>query len=141
MKCPRCRKNLVAETIEGEVIDTCRSCGGIWLHRRQLNRLLPESGGDVEACSIDSDHPLPSSPEINCRECKTVKMKKINFLDYSDIILDYCPRCGSFWLDSAELRKMHGYLKKIEDGSRAVTNLTGHELLMKFSEIAYSIFR
>jgi Zn-finger nucleic acid-binding protein len=141
MKCPRCRRELVSETVQGEKIDACMSCRGLWLHRHQLNRLLPESGGDVELCSVDSRYPVSGPNEIICRECENVKMKKVNFLEYSDIVMDYCPQCGSFWLDRKELGKMHGYLKKIEEGSHSISNFSAHEILVKFSEIAYSIFK
>jgi len=39
------------------------------------------------------------------------------------------------------LGKMHGYLKKIEEGSHSISNISAHEILVKFSEIAYSIFK
>ncbi|HQO02468.1 MAG TPA: zf-TFIIB domain-containing protein [Spirochaetota bacterium] len=141
MICPRCKKTLVIEVKDGEKIDVCRSCGGMWLHRHQLNNLLKESGGDVESCSIDDNPHADPNPVILCRECENTKMKKVNFLDYSDIIMDYCPSCGAFWLDRDELSKMRSYIQKIEDGSHTVTNFSGYSLLTKLSEIAYSIFR
>ena len=67
-------------------------------------------------------------------------MKKINFLDYSDIIIDYCPSCGAYWLDKDELGNMHDYIKKVEDGSHDVKDPAGYSLLVKLCKIAYSIF-
>ena len=140
MKCPRCKKKLIKETREGEEIEVCKACNGMWLHKQQLNNLLKESGGDVELCSIDDNPHKDKNPVIKCRECKNVEMNKINFLDYSDIIMDRCPECGGFWLDKNELANMHKYIKKVEDGSHNVTDTSGYELLTKLSRIAYSIF-
>ncbi|MBN2160446.1 MAG: zf-TFIIB domain-containing protein [Spirochaetes bacterium] len=140
MVCPRCRKDLSRETREGEEILVCRSCDGMWLHRHQLNNLLKESGGDVELCSY-STHPVKEGGRaIKCRDCKTVDMEKINFLEYSNIVIDRCPSCGSFWLDKKELENMHVYIRKVEEGSHRVDDFSAYTLLMKLSKIAYSIF-
>ncbi len=40
-------------------------------------------------------------------------MRKISFMDYSDIIMDWCPACGSMFFDREELKRMHGYLKAV----------------------------
>lgn len=140
MVCPRCKKSLTSETREGEKILVCKSCGGMWLHRHQLNNLLKESGGDVELCSFDTHPHSDKRHVINCRECRDVKMKKINFLDYSDIVMDYCPSCGSLWLDKNELANMHKYIRRVEEGSHQVKDLSAYTLLTKLSTIAYSIF-
>ncbi len=140
MRCPRCAKNLVTDDIEGEQILLCRSCGGMWIHRHQLDRLLPESGGDVEACSIESPPKGDDHNIIHCRECPKQPMRKISFLEYSNIVLDYCPNCGSFWLDGNELSSMHKYLDKIyRDGSRAHGS-SAFTFLHTLSRIAYAIF-
>lgn len=140
MVCPRCSETLVREVKDGEEIDACRSCEGMWLHKHQLDSLLKESGGDVELCSIDDNPHTDKNPEINCRECTDVKMKKINFLEFSDIIIDHCPSCGSFWVDKNELENMHKYIEKVEKGSHEVNDANAYSLLEKLSKIAYSIF-
>ena len=140
MICPRCKATLVKENREGVDVDVCRSCNGMWVHKNQLNILLKESGGDVEMCSIDDNPHDDKFPVIKCRECEDETMKKINFLDYSDIIMDYCSSCGSMWLDKDELANMHKYIKKVEEGSHESKNPKGFERLLKLNEIAYSIF-
>jgi len=140
MICPRCKMTLTIKNIEGEDIEVCHSCNGMWIHKRQLNNLLKESGGDVEKSSIDDNPHEDKYPIIKCRECKDTTMKKINFLDYSNIIFDYCPSCGGFWLDKNELANMHEYIKIVEEGSHDVKNISVYNMLVKLSEIAYSIF-
>ncbi|MBN1497352.1 MAG: zf-TFIIB domain-containing protein [Spirochaetes bacterium] len=140
MICPRCRKGLVKESREGEEILVCRECGGMWLHPHQLNNLLKESGGDVELCSYNTLPEDDRYPMIRCRECPDTLMLKINFLDYSDIIMDRCPSCGSYWLDKNELANMHKYIKQVEEGSHQVKDFSAYTLLTRLSRIAYSIF-
>ena len=140
MNCPRCSKTLTMEKVENEEIFLCRSCGGMWVHRHQLDRLLPESGGDVEACSIESRPRGDDHTIITCRECRDQPMRKISFLDYSNIVMDWCPRCGSFWLDGNELADMHQYLHRISEDSQKVTDISAYNILLTLSRIAYSIF-
>ena len=140
MKCPRCDKTLAMEKVEGEDIRLCRTCGGMWIHRHQLDRILKESGGDVEACSIESPQRGDDHNIIRCRECHNQHMKKISFLDYSSIVMDYCPSCGSFWLDGNELSEMHSYLQRINEEGSEAKGASAFTILQALSRIAYSIF-
>lgn len=140
MKCPRCNKRMVRKTIEGQDIEYCSSCRGLWLHRHQLNKLLEESGGDVEMCSIDHRPHSDKYPPIDCRVCTGMVMNKINFLEYSDIILDYCPSCGSFWLDKGELETMHSYIARVDSGAHEIKNRIAYDFLIRLSRLMYSIF-
>jgi Zn-finger nucleic acid-binding protein len=140
MKCPRCNKKIKTNLTEGEEIKYYASSTGLWVHKYQLNNLPKESGGDVEMCSIDDRPHTDRYPPISCIECKGSVMKKINFLEYSDIIFDYCPSCGSFWLDKDELSRMHNYIKKVEDGVHKIGNKTSFDLLVRLSKISYLIF-
>lgn len=140
MNCPRCKKTMVQEKREGEEILVCRNCDGMWLHRHQLNNLLKESGGDVELASINTLPHDDSRGIIKCRECPDTTMIKINFLDYSDIVIDRCPSCGSLWLDKNELANMHKYIRQVEEGSHQVKDHSAYNLLARMSRIAYTIF-
>ena len=55
MMCPRCKEDLAISEILDQKIETCRSCGGMWFDKNQLNDLLVEIDGDVESCSIDDN--------------------------------------------------------------------------------------
>lgn len=140
MNCPRCAEPLVQETREGEELEVCRSCGGMWLHRHQLNRLLKEAHGDVEFCSYDEVAHGDTYRPIPCRQCADTMMKKINFLEYSNIVMDYCPVCGSFWLDRDELAQMHQYIQKVEEGSHEVKDRSAYAILTTLSRFVYAIF-
>ncbi len=141
MKCPHCNKKLVSEIHEGEPVDICTSCKGMWLRRNQLNHMLKDSGGDVESCSIDDNTHRDRHPKIKCLECADTTMKKVNFLDYSKIIMDYCPTCHSFWLDKGELSQIKEYMDNIEEGTHEVKDHSAYRLLVDLSKMAFSIFR
>ena len=130
-----------SEAHDNEKINVCASCQGMWLRKNQLNRLIEEVSGDVETCSIDTNPHEDSYPQTKCLNCPDIVMRKINFLDYSDIILDYCPFCGAFWLDTNELNTMHKYIRKVKDGSHKVRNTSAYNILVKLSEISSAIFR
>jgi Zn-finger nucleic acid-binding protein len=112
----------------------------MWLHKHQLNELISENHSDVEKCSIDNREHRDKYQAIKCAVCHDHIMKKINFLDYSDIIMDYCPGCGSFWIDKDELNMMHEYLREIEESSQGVTDRSAYSILSKISQIAYQIY-
>ena len=141
MMCPRCKEDLAISEILDQKIETCRSCGGMWFDKNQLNDLLVEIDGDVESCSIDDNPHADNYPTIRCQRCADIDMKKVNFLDYSNIILDYCESCGGFWLDKDELSMMEDYIHKVEEGSHRVRDRSAFHLLARLSEIAYSLFK
>lgn len=140
MDCPRCDSKLEITKIEGEDIEFCNSCKGMWLHKDQLNNLISESNGNVEISSVDYNRHKDLKSTIKCRDCENSTMIKINFLEYSDIIMDYCEECGAFWLDYGELHKIHIYMEKIENGSHEVKNKSIHHFLTELSSIAYNVF-
>lgn len=140
MNCSRCGIPLIQHDFEGHKINTCSKCKGLWLHRNQLNELLKNGSEDLEKCSID-DHPHKDKyPSMRCLNCNDTIMKKINFLEHSDIILDYCPKCGSFWIEKDELKSMHEYIDNVEKGSHDVKDFSAYNIIAKISQIAYRIY-
>lgn len=113
----------------------------MWLDRNELNRFFSETEGDIELLSVDRDYHEDEYPIIKCWRCKDIIMKKINFLDYSKIILDYCPECKGLWLDKGELDKIKNYMNNIETESHEVQYRSAYGLLIKLSELSYYIFR
>ena len=43
--CPRCGTALLVEERDGVAIDSCASCGGIWLDRGELETIAKREGG------------------------------------------------------------------------------------------------
>lgn len=42
MNCPRCNAELVEIMKHGVVLDNCTSCGGIWLDKGELGKILSQ---------------------------------------------------------------------------------------------------
>jgi Zn-finger nucleic acid-binding protein len=140
MLCPQCKDELEVIHVDAKDVIACKSCGGMWLHRNQLNEFLADVDGDVEVCSIDNHEHADKYPPMKCLECKDTKMRKINFLEYSDIVFDYCDNCGAYWVKKDQLENMHNYIKKVKDGTFQAKEPMAYHLLVKLSEMAYSIF-
>lgn len=140
MFCPQCEKELEIIHVDAKDVVACKRCGGMWLHKNQLNEFLADVEGDVEVCSIDDHEHSDKYPVMKCLECENQVMRKINFLEYSEIIFDYCDKCGSYWIKQHQLANMHNYISKVKDGSLSVNEPVTYHLLVRLSEIAYSIF-
>ena len=140
MDCPRCNEKMAKEEIDGEMIAVCHDCGGMWLQRNQLNKMIIEGEGDFESASVDSSATGGEMTTLSCPECDGSIMGKVNFLHYSDIILDHCDSCGGFWLDQGELERIHGYVRQVETGSHKVKDYFVYNIIARISDIAYRIF-
>ena len=49
MLCPRCGADLARDSRQGVAIDTCPECRGVWLDRGELEKILREESGRLEA--------------------------------------------------------------------------------------------
>ena len=88
MRCPRCGNvELMEANKYGVLIDVCPSCGGLWLDKGELSKIIQvmqrvESSLDEELRSITREH-----PDIYRRyeEYKYKKRKKSIFDEIFDI--------------------------------------------------------
>ena len=103
LKCPLCSDTtLIQRDCEGTQIDVCESCGGLWLDKGELNKIAHPIQGDIEFCSHESSG-QQSLTELLCPTCENEKLRKAKFIEFTDIALDYCPKCDGIWLDKGEL--------------------------------------
>ncbi len=42
MQCPRCNQDLIEIKKHGVLIDTCTTCGGIWLDKGELGKIISQ---------------------------------------------------------------------------------------------------
>uniref|UniRef100_A0A7C2V486 Transcription factor zinc-finger domain-containing protein n=1 Tax=Hydrogenobacter sp. TaxID=2152829 RepID=A0A7C2V486_9AQUI len=88
MKCPRCvDMDLLEVNKYGVLVDVCPSCGGIWLDKGELSKIIEairraENSLDEEIRVISKDH-----PEVyrKYEEYKHKKKKKSIFGELFDI--------------------------------------------------------
>jgi len=93
--------------------DVCPSCGGIFLDKGELNKLATGMAGDIEFCTLEGETGEDGRPVRTCPDCGDQAMSKENLLLHSDLIFDYCPSCGGFFLDKGERAKMNAELKAL----------------------------
>lgn len=118
MKCQLCTNTITPVTTQGVEIYKCEGCNGFWIKRGDLNLLIDHQRGDLEFSSVDHHFHKDTHGTLKCAFCDDSAMIKINFIGYSDIILDYCEECGAFWVDAGELEKMQEYISGIESGDK-----------------------
>jgi len=123
MTCQICNKTITPIKTNNLEILQCQECKGFWVKKGDLNRLIKHRAGDLEFSSIDHHMHYDTHGIMKCVFCNDQAMIKVNFIEYSDIILDYCEKCGSFWIDNGEIEKMENYIKNIENNDAKPTIL------------------
>lgn len=107
-KCPHpsCHgKPLIPIEYDGETVDYCLVCAGMWCEHDELRKIiLTEKGKRAASAVHPAPHPGHVSGEVElagtlpCVNCRT-PMEKINYSYNSGIILDSCRLHCGVWLD------------------------------------------
>jgi Zn-finger nucleic acid-binding protein len=118
MECQICSGTITPVKIDDIEILRCEKCRGFWIKSGDLNKLIKHGAGDLEFSSIDHHMHRDTHGIMKCVYCDDQAMIKINFIEYSDIILDFCEECGAFWIDHGETEKMQAYVDKIESNKK-----------------------
>jgi uncharacterized protein len=113
MKCLDCTKEMVtydARTLLHRLTyDVCESCGGLWLDRGELNKMLVQAlGSDPEFMSRELDEQEQSKHK--CPRCPNLRLFRVDFYEQEDIVLDRCQNCSGYWIAGGLLEKMNAYL-------------------------------
>jgi len=122
LKCPRDGEVLVAREVSDHAVAACPRCQGIYLERGELNEVAEPIPGDVELSTVDLDtfEHEDRAAIAACPRCAPLQMKKVEFVGDGGIILDYCTKCGGFWLDDHELDTINAEIKRLLDTSQEV---------------------
>ncbi len=114
MRCPRDPDQELAPIAGGAEAFTCDRCGGMFFTRGELDRLAEPHQGSLEYSTVDLDS-FDHADRYGATSCPVdaTAMVKVNFNIYTDIILDYCPTCGGFWLDSGELERVNREVREL----------------------------
>ncbi|MEO8218590.1 MAG: zf-TFIIB domain-containing protein, partial [Acidobacteriota bacterium] len=81
------------------------------------------TAGDLEYSTVDMDtfdHHDKYGP-ISCPRDTNVQMKKVDFNILTDIILDWCPECGGFWIDGKDLPRINEVVKRLNEADSEVS--------------------
>ena len=118
MKCQICTGIMTPFKTNNIEILKCQKCNGFWTHKGDLNNLIKHKYGDIEFSSIDHHIHKDTHGIMKCAFCEDQAMIKVNFIEYSDVVLDFCEKCGAFWIDSGETGKMQKYINEIEKNDK-----------------------
>lgn len=119
MNCPRCQVATRLRGHEGVQVNECESCGGMFLHRGELNKIAAPTQGDLEFSTLHAEsftHDDRYGP-IACPDCGKSAMQKVEFNIHTGIVLDYCSACEGFWLDGTELDRINDEVKALEESA------------------------
>ena len=132
MLCPKCRKATLAEMQIGDArtaVDQCRSCGGIWFDRKEL---------EVIMALADQDLSIPSGAEETKRACPRDFELLVTFrYPQTEVMVDMCRVCQGLWLDGGELTEIRKQLEELGELNRnapATGIVVGLERLLDWVE-------
>ncbi|MDW8361708.1 MAG: zf-TFIIB domain-containing protein [Myxococcales bacterium] len=115
-RCPRCRESMIAVLADDVLIDQCERCGGVWIDRPQLQRIVEhaERAAGAEAALghlSPPRQPIDTSAVVYlpCPDCDKPMMRR-NFARISGIVVDDCNGHGT-WLDHGELARVVRFVR------------------------------
>ncbi|MGA7616658.1 MAG: zf-TFIIB domain-containing protein [Thermoanaerobaculia bacterium] len=122
MKCPRDGAVLEVAKVHGVEVHVCPEDGGLFADHGELNKVAEPTEGDLEFSTIDMDsfQHEDDYPPIQCPRDPDVTMKKVEFNIYTNIILDWCDRCGGFWIDRKELDRINDEVRELNRAASEV---------------------
>ena len=123
MRCPRDPQQELVKLLGDAEAYGCDRCAGIFFTAGELDRLAEPHQGSLEYSSVALDG-FSHTDRQGAAACPAdgTAMKKVNFNIYTDIILDYCPTCGGFWLDGGELERINTEVRQLEQADREVAD-------------------
>jgi Zn-finger nucleic acid-binding protein len=118
MDCPRCLDTLLPRYAGDVEVDVCQGCGGWWLDRGELEKLIARShrmgGADADAPGVgarESPRPTYAPTQMSCPR-DSAELRELGVAGRLAITVDRCISCGGFWLDAGELDKIVALLNQ-----------------------------
>ncbi|MBI3332689.1 MAG: M48 family metalloprotease, partial [Candidatus Omnitrophica bacterium] len=104
MSCPRCRTESLKPilTAKGVMVDSCRSCGGIWLDKGELY-LFSDRPARLKALIEEGRR---EGSQSGLKSPKTGRPMQEFPVATTGIRLDQCAESGGIWLDGGELERL-----------------------------------
>ncbi|RYZ60369.1 MAG: hypothetical protein EOP07_00870 [Proteobacteria bacterium] len=126
------RMNLIA--YEGEQLDKCPKCNGVWCDEGELQKIVADKTQAMPGHHTAGLHSQENNPKVSaapdlasnlsCVICHR-PMLKVNYSYSSGVVLDRCRSNHGVWLDSAELEKIQAFAE--------AWSKKGHELDVRYS--------
>lgn len=134
LKCPVCPETDLVKHVENKtVVDYCEGCGGIWLAKGELNRIAHDHDGDLEFCTHEHPENSETTP-LKCSACEDENLIQDNFIEFSDIKVEYCKKCEGIWLDKGELE----LINKEIDSLNEIPETLGHKIMLFLYKLPFN---
>lgn len=117
--CPVCHPEVKMDLylLNGVEFEACPNCRGVYLDKDELRKLKDRSENEtwlklnwIDDEIDEMETALASESNRFCPKCPGSKMV-VGYYGKSDIMIDWCPKCGGIWLDGGEFRQIVDYLK------------------------------
>ncbi len=119
MDCPKCGKPLEREDYEGIETDYCGRCGGFWLDRGEIGKIVRiheetftakqmEQAREMVLASPSSGIPREEAA-VPCPHCAKECVKSVT----QGVQIDRCPDGAGIWLDEGELELLQAAAEEV----------------------------
>ena len=137
MRCPQHENDLREHQVSEATVSVCDTCGGMYLHKGELNKVSGPTSGDLEFSTVDLDtfQHEDDHGTICCPVDGGVVMKKVEFVIFSGIILDYCETCHGFWLDGPKLTRIREEVREYNEAEKGADE----PLLVRLSQFFWAL--
>jgi Zn-finger nucleic acid-binding protein len=106
MNCPKCNHETLTRVLVGELeVNHCNECGGLWLDRDELPRLLEADSSTLRDLRRGSDRSGANARRGKCPRCATGLLRVASAIQRR-VTVDKCADCGGVWLDGGELKAL-----------------------------------
>lgn len=101
--CPDCRIPLIEIGLDGEQVDRCPQCSGIFFDRGELESIVQLFRCYQKVTLGEPEIDTIPRAEIERQVLCPADGTPMNPADGGEMIYDTCPACDGIWLDSGEL--------------------------------------
>lgn len=115
--CPQCDEPLFLEKYEGQEIDRCKMCRGVWLDGGELQKIIETKDEQFDSRFVvkmkvlaqwRSSNENAKTSDRSCVRCGK-KMVCFNYAGIAGLVLERCDAGCGLWLDQNELEKVQVY--------------------------------
>lgn len=108
--CPHDQVAMERLKIGENFIDRCPTCGGIWLDRHEIARIIDRtpSGSTLDAGPVRGARRRHSIDRPHCPRDRSPLIEMID-KNRPHVVVDACTVCGGVYLDAGELKDLSVY--------------------------------
>jgi Zn-finger nucleic acid-binding protein len=110
--CPKCAGKLQETKLEGETLDVCFLCEGVWFDHKELNEIIRKDAVNFKTWALDNEafdaKEIGDELDLNHKRGKCPRCGRL--MDQSSfrrgLWVDSCGDGHGLWLDGGEVHKL-----------------------------------